>query len=130
MVSVKEEKFFLKIFTSLIFKDRFFQVVFGIAIIINIINLIVIFWKFPPPNNPEKLLPLHYNIYFGIDFVGEWRTIFIIPAVGFFFTVINFILADIIYVRDKVIGYFLAGESIVVQVLMLLATYAVISINQ
>lgn len=130
MVSVQEDKKFSKIFTSLIFTDRFFQIVFGAALIINVINLIFIFLKFSPPQNPERLLPLHYNIYFGVDFIGEWHKIFIIPALGFFFTIINFILADIIYVRDKVIGYFLAGESVFVQIILFLASYAIVSINQ
>lgn len=77
-----------------------------------------------------ETLPLHYNIYFGIDFIGRWYEVFIMPLVGIFFIIINFILADIIYLRDKVTSYFLTGAGAFIQILLFLAAYSIIIINQ
>ena len=89
-----------------------------------------LYLNFSPLQTAGETLPLHYNIYFGIDFIGKWYEIFIMPTVGIFFIIINFILADIIYLRDKITSYFLAGAGVVVQVLLLLAAYSIIKINQ
>lgn len=83
-----------------------------------------------PQNGAKDLLPLHYNIYFGIDFIGKWYKIFIVPAAGIFFIIINFLLADIVYLRDKVVSYFLVGAGLFVQVILILAALAIVSINQ
>ncbi len=73
---------------------------------------------------------MHYNIYFGVDFVGRWYEIFIMPLAGSFFIIINFILADIIYLRDKVTSYFLTGAAAFIQILLFLTAYSVVMINQ
>jgi len=39
-----------------------------------------------------ELIILHYNVDFGVDFFGQSKDIFIIPALGFFFLVFNFFL--------------------------------------
>lgn len=119
-----------KIFTALIFKDRLFRNFFILSVVLNLAIWLVLYWKFSPLQAMGDFLPLHYNIYFGIDFIGVWYMAFAMPLVGFFFVVINFILADAIYLRDKVTSYFLVGSGAFIQILLFLAAYAVIMINQ
>lgn len=123
-------KKFYKIFTSLIFKDRFFQIVFSLSLLINLALWVFLYFKFYPLKDAGDLLPLHYNIYFGIDFVGKWYKIFVMPLLGIFFILVNFILADIIYLRDRIVSYFLLGASAFIQILLLLASYMIVVINQ
>jgi len=119
-----------KIFTGLLFKDRFFQIVFSLSLLMNLALWIFLYFKFYPLKDAGELLPLHYNIYFGIDFVGKWYKIFVMPLLGVFFIVVNFILADIIYLRDKIVSYFLLGAGAFIQILFGLAAYMIIVINQ
>jgi len=123
-------KNFLKLFTALIFKDGFFRFLFIFSLIANLFIWFFIYWKFYPLHTTAEVFPLHYNIYFGVDFIGKWYEIFIMPLVGFFFIIINFILADIIYLRDKITSYFLTGAGAFIQVLLFLAAYSIIMINQ
>jgi len=120
----------VKIFTNLIFKDRFFQVVLGLSLIINFLIWLATYYIFFPLQHFGELIPLRYNIYFGISLVGKWYEVFVMPTVGIFIIIINFILADIIYLRDKVVSYFLLGASVFTQILLGLASYMVILINQ
>ena len=123
-------KSFFKSFTALIFKDRFFQIVLGASLLINLAIWAFLYFKFSPLGSSENILPLHYNIYFGIDFVGEWKKVFVIPLVGIFFITINFLIADIVYLRDKIIGYFLVGTGLFAQILLSGAAFMVAMINQ
>ncbi len=120
----------IKIFTNLIFKDKFFRIVFSLSILLNLILWIVLYLIFWPFRETKDILPLHYNIYFGIDFVGDWYKIFVVPAAGIFFVIINFLVADIVYLRDKVVSYFLVGAGLFIQIILGLAALTIISINQ
>lgn len=117
-------------FTLLIFRDKFFQIALGLSLIINAGIWAFLYLKFSPLGGSENVLPLHYNIYFGVDLIGEWSRVFIMPLVGVIFIVINFLIADIIYLRDKVIGYFLAGTGLLAQLLLFGAAFMVAMINQ
>lgn len=119
-----------KIFTSLIFKDKFSKIFFFSSLLLNFFIWGFLYLKFSSLSGARDLLPLHYNIYFGIDFVGKWYKIFIMPTTGIFFIIINFFVADIIYLRDKAISYFLTGASLFIQVMLVLAAMAIVSINQ
>jgi hypothetical protein len=125
-----EMKIFFRNFTTLIFRDRFFQIVLGASLLINLAIWVFLYFKFAPLGSSENILPLHYNIYFGIDFVGEWKKVFVIPLVGIFFITINFLISDIVYLRDKIIGYFLVGTGLFVQLILSGAAFMVAMINQ
>ncbi|OGF21524.1 hypothetical protein A2316_01925 [Candidatus Falkowbacteria bacterium RIFOXYB2_FULL_38_15] len=116
-------------FTWLMFKDNFFRVNFFLSIIFNFLIWVVIAWKFIPLVTPGEPLPLHFNIYFGIDFIGEWYKLLFIPLLGIIFIFTNFILADIAYLRDKIVSYFLLGASVFAQIILFLAVYMIILIN-
>lgn len=119
-----------KLFTILIFKDLLFRILFFLSLALNLSLWLLIYFKFSSFRTMGEILPLHYNIYFGVDFVGEWYKIFIMPFAGIFFVIVNFVLADIVYLRDKITSYFLTGAGTFIQVLLLLAAYAVIMINE
>jgi len=123
-------KNFFRLFTVLIFKDGFFRLLFFFSLAVNLFIWGFLYLKFSPLRALGENFPLHYNIYFGVDFIGRWYEIFIMPLIGTFFIAINFILADIIYLRDKITSYFLTGAGAFIQILLLLAAYSVVMINQ
>lgn len=123
-------KDFLKNFTGLTLRDRFFQIVFSTALGINLVIWILFYFTFYPLRTLGDLVPLHYNIYFGIDLVGKWYEIFTIPFVGFFFILIDFILSCFFYLREKIIGYFLGVTVLFSQILLAIAAIMIILINR
>ncbi len=123
-------KNFFRLFTILIFKDWFFRLLFFFSLGVNLFIWFFLYSEFYSLRGTGENFPLHYNIYFGIDFIGSWYQIFIMPLVGTFFIFINFILADAIYLKDKITSYFLTGAGAFIQILILLAAYSVVMINQ
>ena len=55
----------------------------------------------------SEYVPLHYNIYFGIDLYGPWYQILLIPASGFLIIFINTVLSYILYKRVRLLSIFL-----------------------
>ncbi len=47
----------------------------------------------------EDIIILHYNIDFGVDLVGDPNKIFVIPAIGSFVIVFNFLLLSLFVKR-------------------------------
>ncbi len=104
-----------------------------IAFILNISIWAVIYFKFRPlvyhlPVD-ESFIPLHYNIYLGIDSFGLWQKIFILPLFGLVAALLNTLLAFVVYNRKEIISYFLSFTSLVLQIFLLIATALIILIN-
>jgi len=74
-------------------------------------------------------MPLHYNIYFGIDLYGPWYRIFAMPLSGLAIGLVNFITGSLIYRRDKNLSYFLVFTSTFCELLLALAAAAIIMVN-
>ena len=74
-------------------------------------------------------MPLHYNIYFGIDLLGPWYQIFLLPILGLIFLLINFLFGMAVYRRELILSYFLAGTSSFVQIIFVLAATFITLIN-
>jgi len=80
--------------------------------------------------NPENTsLPLHYNIYWGIDLFGQWYQSLILPILGLAILVINFILAIFLYSQKIMASYFFTISSVFVQLFLLIASILIILIN-
>ncbi|MBT5503549.1 hypothetical protein HN858_01830 [Candidatus Falkowbacteria bacterium] len=114
-------------------KNKLILISSGIGILINILIWLLIYYKFYPAvyNLPEEqaFIPLHYNIYLGIDLFGRWQKIFYLPGIGLAIFLINTIFALIIYNKKELVSYFLTITSTVCQVLLFFSTLLTILIN-
>lgn len=64
----------------------------------------------------EELLILHYTIHFGIDFLGRWLSVFMVPLIGFLFGVINTAMVWWFWQRMRVLAYLALAVTVTVQV--------------
>jgi len=103
--------------------DRFVQTNLLVGLLINIALWVVLIL---PVREFTELIPLHYNIYFGIDLLGYWYRIFLMPVLGLVVFTVNLFLTAWFFLKEKTIGYFLIGASTFVQLILLLAGMAII----
>jgi len=117
---------------KLFFRSQFWQNKFNLALVLTALSFNIIIWVlialFIKPS--EFPIPLHYNIYFGIDLTGPYRTLYNLPVIGLFAVLINLNLAFWFYLKDRVISYIFLFTSLVVQIFVLVGTVAVIFINR
>lgn len=78
----------------------------------------------------EFPIPLHYNIYFGIDLIGEYQRVFSLPLIGFLVILINSILAFWFYLKERLISYMLILSALAVQIFVVIGAISLIYINQ
>ena len=114
-------------------KNKLIIISSAIGLAINILIWALIYFKFYPAvySLPEEqsFIPLHYNIYLGIDLFGHWQRIFILPGIGLFIFALNTILALSLFNKKEIISYFLSVGAALIQVFLFIATLLTILIN-
>jgi hypothetical protein len=76
-------------------------------------------------------IALHYSVGFGIDYYGDTNQIYVIPFLGLVVILLNFALYSLIssYKDKNFIAHVLFASALVVNIVLLIATYSVYIIN-
>lgn len=72
---------------------------------------------------------LHYNIIFGVDLVGSWGKIFLLPIGGLVIILFNLVISVLVYNQDKLLARLLGLFSAVFQFFLAWAVYLIVEIN-
>ncbi len=107
-------------------KNKIIMSIFALSCLVN-----VSLWMFLFKNQKSSELPviLHYNLFFGVDYLGGYNEIYLIPIVGVIVIIINTILGYLLYERERLASYFLTFNIFIVQSFLLLAGYLIVEIN-
>lgn len=79
------------------FRLRTGRVIMGLSVLFLAIGWTVSLWRFPPLSGAGDIIPLHYNIYFGVDAIGPWWRILMIPG----FATLTFLLNLLVMATKK-----------------------------
>ena len=102
----------------------FFSLV--LAVLVNLTMWVAVWWIVEPTDRP---IILHYNVYFGVDSIGDWRNVFLMPALAAVILLANVVLSRFFYYKERLASYLFAGMALVVQLLMAVGLGSVILIN-
>ena len=107
-------------------KNKIIMSIFALSCLANIS-----LWTFLFKNQKSSELPviLHYNLFFGVDYLGGYSEIYLIPIVGVIVIIINTALGYLLYERERLASYFLAFNILIIQLFLLFAGYLIIEIN-
>ncbi len=72
------------------------------------------------------IIPLHYSIYFGTDFIGSKSKLFILPGAAGIFLLVDFSLAYIFKKKDPLISLLLVIAGACLQVMTFVASIPII----
>jgi len=128
----KFKLFFNAINPKKLAKKDFFQSrinfwLIALNIFANIINWVILAIFIHPI---DKNIILHYNVYFGVDIMGNWKQVFIMPSIGLILFLINGFLAAYFYKnKERIAGYILLITSFMAQLSLMVASISVIIIN-
>ena len=112
-------------------EDLAVKINFLASIFINIVTWFILWYKLHgfAYSTESGQIYLHYNIYFGIDNIGDWSQVFIIPILGLFVIIFNNILAYIFYLQEKLISQLLIYCQTFFQITLLAAAIFLILLN-
>ena len=107
--------------------------VYGWSTVISLVLVILTFalpmWRVMPFIEQDEFLPLHYNIYFGIDRFGPWYFIFVPAALGGTLLIINLIFQTAFFRRESVLSYFFAVATVFSEIMLFVAMIFIVLLN-
>ncbi len=124
-ISLKEKVrcFFAKDF----FRNSLVQWVLIGALFFDFVNWGVLGFFIRPVDFP---IILHYNVYFGVDLIGNWWQVFFLPAVGTIILTVNSLLAYFFYrQKERIASYLLLLAAFIVQAGISIASASIVLIN-
>lgn len=73
---------------------------------------------------------LHYNVYFGVDLIGDWWQAYFLPLIGLVVLATNVVLGFLFYCqKERIISHVLLLAAAVVQVVIAIGMAGLIRIN-
>ena len=108
-------------------RNRIIGIGLLISLIINFGIWIILYIYIEPSQDP---IYLHYNIYFGINLIGEWYKIFIIPLSGLLIILVNYLAGVTMYTSNRVLSYLVVLFTIPVNLFLILAAVLLTFINR
>ena len=97
-----------------------------IALLLNLSNWIWLLWEIRPQ---EDMIFLHYNILFGVNYIGPWWKVIYLPIIGLVIIILNAILGWILYGKDKFFSQLLNFIALFCQIFLLISSALLIFLN-
>lgn len=79
--------------------------------------------------NYSELSVIHSNIYLGIDVLAHWRWFFLIPGLVFLVSILDFMLALYLWVKNRLWTYYLLVSIFFINFLLFIYLYNIINFN-
>ena len=96
------------------------------SLVVNIVT-----WIYLLASRTSDAYPiiLHYNLFFGVDMVGEYDKVFIMPGIALAFLILNALLGNFFYKIERIASYLLTFNVLILQLLFLLSSYLIVKVN-
>ena len=98
-----------------------------VRILLMIILLLVVshfVWLYKKVGWSTEIIPLHYNIYFGSDWLGASYWVYLYPTIGLLIVIVNLVLAYFFVGWHRLISYFLLSQAIIFNILLIVSSFA------
>ncbi len=100
--------------------------VFGVCWVLGVALLC---WRILPLVYGRDSVPLHYNIYVGIDAFGPWWKLLEVPIVSFAIALVNAVVAATVLKKRTMLALAMWSVTLFVGILALMALVRIVLIN-
>ena len=98
-----------------------------LSLVANVINWLSLRIWIKPVDFP---IILHYNVYFGVDLIGNYGQVFVLPLIGLILFVVNVALSMYFYEqKERIASYILLIATLMIQLSLIVASVSIILIN-
>jgi len=109
--------------------SKFFRVCLVSSFVFWLMILVTPFLRLLPGAEEGSYIPLHYNVFFGVDKFGPWYAVFQLPAFGLVVLVFNIYLSIKFFEREPVLSKFFVFFALLIQIMLLIAMYFTVLLN-
>jgi hypothetical protein len=104
-----------------------------VFLILNILLLSSLFlgsWKIFQ-DFQENILILHYNVDFGVDWIGEKKSVFLLAQIALAFFLFDFLILLIVAKKKyyRFLSFFVWGAAIISEIFLLAALFSIYLVN-
>lgn len=111
---------------QLFLKDRYI----ASSLVVSAVLLAIAWWATVTRVHPNAdQVYLHYSIIFGIDLLGEWWKLWLVPVGATSLLVFNLVVSYAAYGRDKAVGRLISVLTICLEVFLLTGLLLIIGLN-
>lgn len=107
-------------------KDKLVIIFFVVSGLILVGEWIIILFYIP--HNID--IALHYSVYIGIDTVGYWYELLIVPIIGSIVLAINFVLAKMVIQVNHFASFIFTLSTIFVETFLFISLIMLYIVNQ
>ncbi|NBS41394.1 hypothetical protein EBS80_01930 [bacterium] len=86
-------------------------------------------WRILPLSSVKPFIPLHYNVYMGVDAFGPWYDVFVLPALGFVLLAVNLVFQVVFFRRERILSVFFAVATVASEAVLLAAMLMIVLLN-
>jgi hypothetical protein len=116
-------------FVDLARTSGFFRWTTLVSLALVILMFAVPAWKIVPLHEVSPFIPLHYNIYIGIDRFGPWYYVFLPGVLGLTLLFVNTVFQAVFYRREKVLSAFFAVATAFAELTLFVAMVLSVLLN-
>lgn len=102
---------------------------FALSLLFLLLDVALPVWRIVPLASSRPYIPLHYNIYLGVDQLGSWYQIFAVPALGLGLFLFHLILQTIAFRKEKLLATMVAVASVLIECILLFAMALIVLLN-
>ena len=122
----KELKRFWKHFKDMMRSSKLYRWTAALSVFLLLLTIILPIWRVLPLASEQPFIPLHYNVYLGVDRFGPLRDLFLLPALGLFFLLVNLGMQTHFSKHEKLLARFFAISTTLFQFILLVAMVLII----
>lgn len=100
-----------------------------VSLVLVLLTFLLPLWRIAPMASQQPFIPLHYNVYFGIDRFGPWYYVFVPAALGAALLLVNLIFEAVFFRHERVLSYFFAGATMFTELVLLVSVVMIVLLN-
>jgi len=106
----------IKSFLIQLFRETDLFLPFFSTLLVNALIWFLIIARLPAKTD---WIPLHFNTYFGIDWIGPWINVIYYPVTAILIGGVNLLLAAMLYHQNSRLSQWLLWSALIVQIIIL-----------
>lgn len=111
---------------KLYLKNLFNLITLILSLAINILSWLWLIFQIKPQ---QEDIFLHYNILFGVDYLGSWWKVFYLPIFGLLILITNNLIGWLLFGKDKFIAQILNAVNLFCQIFIFLVVALLVFLN-
>lgn len=108
---------------------KLFKWCLALSLFILVLCAALPLWRLFPDIYGKEVVPLHYNIHYGVDWTGMWWQIFVLPISGLGIIFVNSIVTLTLVKQNRMLADVVMVSSVILNAFLFLAMVFVVLVN-